>query len=160
MFTTSRIFMVPCDLVFISAHIASPHAIAFQHSHACFERLSTAVLGVLNAEVPQDNKIVCEEGSTLHALRCTPSTSCSITRSSKVKATLNSVLQAKNAVFQIITLLWRQTVHIHSLPVTQQEAQLVLHLTVGDAGQHYALQVTGVVVAIQQVQLYKNCHGG
>ena len=154
MFTTSRIFMVPCDLVFISAHIASPHAIAFQHSHACSKRLSTAVLGVLNAEVPH------EEGSTLHALRCTPSTSCSITRSSKVKATLNSVLQAKNAVFQIIMLLWRQTVHIHSLPVTQQEAQLVLQLTVGDAGQHYALQVTGVVVAIQQVQLYKSCHGG
>lgn len=114
-------------------------------------RVTIAVIGVLNAEVPEDNKLICAEGSMLHALQRTPSTSCSITRSSKVKATLNSVLQAKNAVFQSITLLWRQTVHIHSLPVTQQEAQLVLHWTVGDAGQHDALQVTGVVIAIQQV---------
>lgn len=86
----------------------------------------------MNADVPQDNKIVCAKGGTLHALQCTPSTSCSITRSSKVKATLNSVLQAKNAVHHQVTLLWHQT--IHGLPVTQHESQLVLCLAVGDTG--------------------------
>jgi hypothetical protein len=63
-------------------------------------RVTIAVIGVLNAEVPEDNKLICAEGSMLHALQRTPSTSCSITRSSKVNATLNSVLQAKIAIFQ------------------------------------------------------------